>query len=115
MRFAHVDGQKIGVIFVVVENLDDVADLATKRRSSIAAENNHQRAATDALVYVELICTVESEQWSIGSGVAGLEFAAVHIRQGIAEHEEGVLGAARHHGQGREACDQEDAEAGGEP
>lgn len=41
MRFAHVDGQEVGVIFVIVINLNDVADLATKRGSSVAAENDH--------------------------------------------------------------------------
>jgi hypothetical protein len=41
MRFAHVNGQKIGVILIVIEDLHDVADLATERRSSEAAENDH--------------------------------------------------------------------------
>ena len=39
MRFANVHGQKIGVILVIIEDVNDVADLATKRRSSEAAEN----------------------------------------------------------------------------
>ena len=39
MRFANVDSQKICVIFVIVEELNDVADLATEGRSSKASEN----------------------------------------------------------------------------
>jgi hypothetical protein len=39
MRFANVDGEEIGVIFVIVIELNDVANLATERRSSKAAEH----------------------------------------------------------------------------
>jgi len=46
MRFADVDSQKIGVLFIVVVNLDHVAYLATERRSSKAAENQHERSIT---------------------------------------------------------------------
>jgi len=49
MRLAHVHGQKIGVIFVVLIDLNDVADLATKRRSSEAAEDENQRALLQTL------------------------------------------------------------------
>ncbi len=41
MRFAHVDGQKIRVIFVVVIDLNDVANLAAEWRSSKTAEDQH--------------------------------------------------------------------------
>ena len=41
MRFAHVDGQKIGVLLIVLVNLNDVADLAAKGRSSKAPENEN--------------------------------------------------------------------------
>jgi hypothetical protein len=61
MRFAHVDGQEVGVIFVVVIDLNYVANLATERRSSVAAENNHQRADADAFTDAELILAVEGE------------------------------------------------------
>jgi hypothetical protein len=61
MRFAHVDGQKISVIFVVVVDLNDVADLATEWRSSVAAENDHQRASGDTIVNPELVLAAERE------------------------------------------------------
>ena len=41
MRLAHVNGQKIRMIIVIVEDLDDVADLATERGSSEAAEDKN--------------------------------------------------------------------------
>ena len=44
MRFAHVNGQEIGVIFVVVINLNDVANLAAERWSGETAEHQNQRA-----------------------------------------------------------------------
>ena len=39
MRFADVDSQKIGAVFVLVVNLDEISNLAAERRSSIAPEN----------------------------------------------------------------------------
>jgi hypothetical protein len=41
MRFANVDGQKIHAVFVVVVNLNDVANLAAERRSSKTSEHQH--------------------------------------------------------------------------
>jgi hypothetical protein len=55
MRFANVHGQKIGVILVIVEDVDDVADLATKRRSSEAAENQDQRLSAGAFANVKRV------------------------------------------------------------
>ena len=58
MGFAHVDRQKVGVILIVVVNLDDVADLATKRRSSVAAEDDHQGSRAGSVSQMEVILTV---------------------------------------------------------
>ena len=41
MRFAHVHGQKIRVFLIILINLHDVADLATERRSSKTAKDEH--------------------------------------------------------------------------
>jgi hypothetical protein len=54
MRFADIHGEKVGVIFVVVINLDHVADVAPKGRSSIAAEDDDERAGTSAFAEVEV-------------------------------------------------------------
>jgi hypothetical protein len=39
MGFADVDGEEIGAVFIVVEDLRDIANLATEGRSSKAAED----------------------------------------------------------------------------
>jgi hypothetical protein len=41
MRFAHINCQEIGMVLVIVINLLDVANLATERWSSKAAEYQH--------------------------------------------------------------------------
>jgi len=118
MSFAHVDGQKVSVILVIVVDLHDVADLATKRRSSVAAEDDHKRtaaAAIDAVVNTESVAAVKREQGSVGGSVAGLQLAAMHVRQGVAEHAVGVFGAAGHYGEADEGSDQEHSEDGGDP
>jgi len=53
--FADVDRQKISMILVVVEDLYDVADLATEWRSGKAAEDQDQRLADRAVANVEAI------------------------------------------------------------
>ena len=58
MRFADVYGQKIGVVFVIIEDLHDVADLATKWRSSEAAEDEDKWLAVDALANLKMIRAV---------------------------------------------------------
>ena len=42
VRFAHIDGQEVRMIFIVFIDLNDVANVAAKGRSSVAAENDHQ-------------------------------------------------------------------------
>jgi len=115
MRFAHVDGQKVSVILIVVVDLNDIADLATEWRSSVATEDDHQRASADAIVNSELLFAVECEQGSVWGGVTWLEFAAMHMRQGVAEHSVGVLRAACHYREADEGCDQEHADNCGDP
>jgi hypothetical protein len=61
MRFANVDGQKIGAILVVVEDLHDVADLATEGRSSKAAEDKDERLAASTFADVERVGAIERE------------------------------------------------------
>jgi len=41
MRFADVNGQEVGAVFVIVINLDHVPDVAPEGRSSIAAEDHN--------------------------------------------------------------------------
>ena len=53
VSLAHVDCQKIGMVLVVVEDLDDVADLATERRSGKTPEDQDQWLAGGAFAKVE--------------------------------------------------------------
>ena len=53
MRFSNVDGQKVGVIFVIVIELHDIAHLATEGRSSKAAKHQHQRPRLGFLAQME--------------------------------------------------------------
>ena len=55
MGFANVYGQKISVILVIIENAHDVADLATKRRSGEAAENQDQRPGASSFANVKRV------------------------------------------------------------
>jgi hypothetical protein len=115
VSFAHVNGQKIGVVFVIVEDLDDVADLATKGRSGKAAEDQDERLAAGALADVEGVGAVQCEELSVGSGVADVQVAATHVGQGIANHVHGVFGAAGHDGEADEGNEEQSAESDRDP
>ena len=115
MRFAHVDSQKIGVIFIVVVDFYDVAQLATKGRSSVAAEKNYERARAGAFANMKMIAAVELQQARVGSFVADFEFSAMHMGQGITQHVECVFGASGHHGKHGEARDEQDSDTDEQP
>jgi hypothetical protein len=115
MRFADIDRQKIGVVFVIVEDLDDVTDLATKGRSSKAAENENERFAGGAFANVETVGAVQREETGIGRGVADFQVAAMHVRERVADHVERVPGAARHNAECNEGDDDERADADANP
>jgi hypothetical protein len=80
MRFANVDGQKIGVILIIVVNLNDVADLATKRRSSKAPKDQHQRPVIRAFADVETADTVQRDNARVWSVAAHFQRPAMHVR-----------------------------------
>jgi len=96
MRFTDVNGEKVNVILVIVIDLDDVANLATERRSSKAAEDEDERAARGPFANVKAGGAVERNQTSIRSLIADLQIATVHVGQGVAHHVKGVLWAAGH-------------------
>jgi hypothetical protein len=97
MRLAYVDRQKVGVILIVVVNLNDVADLATKRRSSVAAEDHHERPRTSAFPQMKVILAIQRKEPCIGRVISRMQPATMHVRQRVAQHIEGVLRAARHY------------------
>jgi hypothetical protein len=61
MRFADVHGEKIGAILIVVIQSDEVAYLAAKWRSGVAAENENQRALADAVAQMKSRMAVEGQ------------------------------------------------------
>ena len=115
MSFADVDSQKIGVILVVVVNLHHVTDVASKGRSSVAAEDDNERASTGALADVKPIRAIESDEACVRGVVANLEAAAMHVGQGVAHHAVNVLGAARHFAQNEKDREQEHQKNGNRP
>lgn len=107
MSFAYIHGQEVRVNFIVVENLHHVADVAAERRSSVASENDDERASAGAFADMEMRGAVEGEEAGVGSGVSDFKIAAMHMRQSIAEHEVGVARAARHFGQQSKSAKQQ--------
>src|SRR6266852_776795 len=98
MRFAHVDGQEIGVVLIVVVNLHDVANLATEGRSSKAAENENKRPAGGTFADVETSLTIKSEEPGVRRIVSHFQGATMHVRECVPHHVEGILRASGHIG-----------------
>jgi hypothetical protein len=106
MRFANVNGQKVGVVLVVLINLNDVAYLASKGRSSKTAENQHQRPRAGAFADVEMIRSIERHQPRVGRIAAHFQRAAMHVRQSVSHHAVRVFRTARHNGQSDKSGDE---------
>jgi len=115
MRFAYVDGQKIGVIFVVLVDLNDVADLATKRRSGETAEDKNKRFSGSAFANVKVIGAVEGDEARIGGRVSNFQVAAMHVRQSVTHHVQGVFGATGHHAEPDKRKDDKRSETDADP
>jgi hypothetical protein len=106
MGFADVDGEEIGTVFIVVVDLRDVANLATERRSSKAAEDEDEWLAFGTFADVKAGGSVERDESGVGRVAANLEIAAVHVRQGVADHADGVFGAAGHDAEADAGCEE---------
>jgi len=115
MRLAYVDSQKISVILIVVVNLNDVADLTTKRRSSVTAENDHQRSRAGAFPQAKVIFAIQREEPCIGRVISRTQLATMHVRQRLTQHVERVLRPTRHYRQRDKACQQKDSNNACEP
>jgi hypothetical protein len=96
VSFPNVDGEEIGAVFIVVVDLRDIANLATEGRSSEAAEDEDERFAVGAFADVEARGAVEGDEGGVGCVAADLEISAMHVREGVADHADGVFGAAGH-------------------
>jgi hypothetical protein len=80
MRFANVHGQKLGAIFIVVVNLDEISNLAAEGRSSVAAENHDERTLADALVQIKRGASIERKYARIRCAVANMQIALMPLR-----------------------------------
>jgi hypothetical protein len=96
MSLANIDSEKIDVILVIVVELNDVANLATERWSSEAAEHKDERTASGFFANVKGAGAIERDKPSIRSVVADFQVTAMHVGESVADHVEGVFGAASH-------------------
>ena len=96
MSLTNIDSEEIDVILVIVIELNDVANLATERRSSEAAKDEDERTASGFLANVKAAGAIERDKSSIRSVVADFQVTAMHVGESVADHVEGVFGAASH-------------------
>lgn len=96
MSFTDVDGKKIGVVLVIAIELNDVANLATERRSSEAAEHKNEGAAGSSFPNMKVRGAIEGDKASIRSGIPHLQVASMHMRESVTHHVKGVFRAAGH-------------------
>jgi len=96
MGFANIYGQKIGTLFIVVVDLDDVANLAAEGRSSKTPEDQHERTVVCSFANVEMVYAVQGDNARVRRVAANFQRAAMHVREGIPDHPIGILGAPGH-------------------
>ena len=94
MRFADVNGQKIRPSFVIVIEIYEVAYLAAKGRSGVAAKNQNEWALADAIAEMKFRLAIEAHQRDVRSAVADVEVAAMPLRQRVAQEAVHVARAA---------------------
>ncbi len=92
MGFANIHGQKIGALFIVAVDLDDVANLAAEGRSSKASEHQYERTFMSSFANVEMVYAVQGDDSCVGRVAANFQRAAMHVRQSIPDHPIGILG-----------------------
>lgn len=90
MRFANVDGEKIGAIFVQIIDLDEISNLAAERWSSITAENQDEWPFADPFMQIVSRVTVEREYPRVWRDLTNMQTAFVPLRQGVAQEAVGV-------------------------
>jgi hypothetical protein len=72
MGFANVDGQKIDVVLVIFVELNDIANLATERRSSKTAKDQDQGPTGRFLADVETRGAVQGDEPRVRGLIADL-------------------------------------------
>ena len=94
MGFADVNGQKIRAGFVIVIKIYEVAYLAAKGRSGVAAKDQDERALADSIAEMELRLSVEAHQRDVRSAVTDVEVAAMPLRKRVAQEAVHIARAA---------------------
>ena len=96
VRLANVNGQEIRTLFVIFINLNDVADLAAKRRSSKTPKHQHQRPLMSSFADVKSTNAIQRDNPRVWRVAAHFQCAAVHVRQCVAHHAVPILEAPSH-------------------
>ncbi len=116
VRFANVDGQEIRVLFVIVVNLNDVANLAAKGWSSKTAKHQNQGpAAAGTFANMKTAGAIERHDPRVWRIAAHFQRAAMHVRQRVAHHAVGVLWTPRQDGQPDERSHEQHAKKSRRP
>jgi len=96
MRFAHVNGEEVGVLFIVFVNLRDVANLAAKWWSGKTAEYQNERFSASAFANVKALGAIQGHEARVGGVVSDFQLASMHVREGVTHHTVGVAGTSGH-------------------
>ncbi len=115
MRLANVHGQKIRVVLIIFINLNDVAHLAAKWRSSKTSEHQYQRPLMSSFADVEAANAVQRHDSRVGRIAAHFQRAAMHVRQGVPHHAVHVLWATCHIGEHGKSSNEQHAKNARDP
>src|ERR1700730_13676415 len=98
------------MVFVVVVNLRDVANLATKGWSSKAAEHQHKWPTSRTFTDMKAGRAIERHQSRIRGIIPNLQLSEMHVRQRVPHHTECVFRAAGHEAQPRKYGNRQDSD-----
>ena len=103
MCFAHIDGQKIRMVLIVLllERLH-VATLGDERGSSESANTTAPGGVRPVFSNMELRAAIERQQPCVRRIIANLQISTMHMRQRITHHAVSIFRAASHDAQSDE-------------
>lgn len=83
MSFANINGEEIRTVLVLIVDLNEISDLAAKRRSSVAAKNQNERFLANPFVQIASRTPVERKHTNVGRAIADFEIPFVPLRQSV--------------------------------
>ena len=110
VRLANVNGQKISAVLVILKNLNDVAYLAAKGRSSKTPEDENERTVMRTFANVKTADAIERDNSRVRCVAADSQCATMHVGQRVAHHAVRVLGAPGHVGQSGKGSNEQHAQ-----